>query len=263
MRGARYDLQTRRTDYGHNPAMNRQFSNAPFYNSDEEKPWYKEGTMRSRREPVKQSELFDVEYYVNDEMTKRPYDRYLFGDEVETLPDKNDPTLHACPICKSLYNTATEAYECRNQPYDTGGLKVGDIVVIPGKYTTWYDENDPLVAFTIPADMSSSCHFDHNRQHVPYYVVTAMHPDRFDPHRCLVTVATLVDGKVSAGWNPANGDGLCSLYKVGVKTECPEHTNQEWHDRFAHFLDKLEPCAIVKEEARQLAAARIQSRCLL
>jgi hypothetical protein len=189
-------------------------------------------------------------------------DDIQMGAKAATLGDQMSPVMYACPVCKKMYDTVDKAAACRDQPFDDGGLKVGDIVVVPVMWTRWYDEDDPWVAFTIPADMESEDHFDHHDRRVPYYVVTALHSERGREHRCLVTLCSLADGSLRAGWNPANGDGHHALYRIDGGKHCISK-NSYWMDRIGEYLEGLEPPTQVVEEAARLARLGISTRNLL
>jgi len=186
------------------------------------------------------------------------------GTALDDFGAQKKPIEFACPVCGETYATREEAEACRDQPYDTDGLKVGDIVVIPGKRLAYYEESDPWIAFVLHTNPENFDYLGSISQGVPYYVITALHPGGVnDRHRCLATVASMVGDRLTVGWTPANGYGHYSLYKAGEKAECPKHTSQKWHDRFANKLDKLDPCPVMKSEAAELAAIRIQSNTLL
>jgi len=180
------------------------------------------------------------------------------GDEAATLISQDQPIGFSCPVCKEVYATAAEARECRDQPYDTAGMEIGDIVVVPGAYHNSYDPSDPWVAFVIPPDKDSNDHFERAGYTIPYFVVTAVHSEERNPHRALVTLCSLAGGSLRAGWNPADGDGHYAMFK-------PNSTDNRsyWGKRIQKFLDCCEPCAIVKVEAAQLANIKLSTRSLL
>jgi len=191
----------------------------------------------------------------------RKHDDINIGVEAESLANQMEPVMYACPVCGKHYETVDEAEACRDQPYDDGGLKLGDIVVVPGKITYWMGVHDPWIAFTIPADPKASSHFERKDQHVPYYVVTAFHGDRDDAHRCLVTLCSLAGGAITVGWNPANGDGHHSLFRPNGDKHCD--IGSTWIEAIGPYLEGLEPPAQVIEEAARLARVGISSRNLL
>ena len=181
------------------------------------------------------------------------------GKDVETLASQMDPIMYACPVCGDLFKTKGSAEKCRDQPFDDGGLKVGDIVVVPGKWTKWY-ENDPWVAFAIPANPKSNDHFDHHEHRVPYYVVTAIHSEYRHEHRCLVTLCSLAGGRLDVGWNPANGDGHHALYCLDGR-RCD--VGSTWYEQIEPYMKGLKPSAQLIEEAARLARLGISTRNLL
>lgn len=187
--------------------------------------------------------------------------RYKTGDEAETLPNQGAPIQYACSVCGETYPTLKEAKACRNQPYDDGGLEVGDLVAVPGVLGV-SDEKDLWVAWNIPADPTSTSHFDRAGRGVPLFVVTAKHADApRDEHRCLVTLCSLVGGHLRVGWNPANGNGHYALFRVRDGHRCD--IGSTWYGVIKDSLDKCEPCARVKKEAAELAAIGISTRNLL
>ena len=181
------------------------------------------------------------------------------GVEAETLP-AYQPIRFACPVCDQAFDTQIGAEVCRDQPFDDGGLKIGDIVVVPGKYHNMYEEDDPWVAFQIPPDPKSHSHFDRAGYMVPYYVVTAIHSEPRDPHRCVVTLATLCDGELQTGWNPANGDGHHAMFCIDGKN-CD--ANSTWIDVIRDLLTTCKPSEVMRKEARALAGIRLSTRNLL
>jgi hypothetical protein len=183
------------------------------------------------------------------------------GIETETIADHYRPIRFACPVCATTYDTQLAAEVCRDRPFDDGGLKIGDIVVVPSKFHNMYEEDDPWVAFQIPPDPKSESHFDQTGYMVPYYVVTAIHSEWRDPHRCVVTLATLCDGELHTGWNPATGDGHCAMFRIDGGEHCDDGSN--WIDVVRDFLTTCNPSGTLREEARALAGIRLSTRNLL
>jgi hypothetical protein len=183
------------------------------------------------------------------------------GDNVATLPPSYQAIKYSCPICGETYSTTLQALACRDQKYDTGGLRVGDIVVVPGAYNSGIEDDDPWLAFSIPPNLNSDSHFDRRGYKIPYYVVTAVHPEEGNEHRCLVTLCTFHGGVLNAGWNPANGDGHYAMYRWDSDEHCAVSSN--WLEDIQEPLDNCEPCATLKREAAELAAHRISSTRLL
>jgi hypothetical protein len=179
------------------------------------------------------------------------------GKDAATLANQMAPIKLACPVCEKVYDTEAEAIECRDQPYDDGGLTVGTIVVLPSKWTTWYNPTDPWVAFTVPADPSNESHFRHDSQFVPYYVVTAIHGEERDPHRCIVTLSSLVSGVLSVGWNSATGEGHYAMYRLDGGKHCRPWP--AWRTEIGPYLEGLQPPDQVVEEAARLARLGIST----
>jgi len=168
---------------------------------------------------------------------------------------------YSCPVCDKTYLNEEEAIECRDQQYDTGGLEIGDIVVVPNSYHNWIPKNDPWLAFRIPPNPNSDSHFDRAGYRVPYFVVTAVHPERDEPHHCAVTLCSLAGGWLRSGWNPANGAGHHAMYRWDSDKHCAMNSN--WLEDIRELLDNCEPCDIVKREAAELASMRISTTRLL
>lgn len=144
--------------------------------------------------------------------------KFESGEKVDELPEQVLTCLvYACPICKKQYDSELRAMKCRDQRYETAGLQVGDILIIPGSSfygppATGYEQ---WSAFDIPASPKAHSHFDHEGKWFPYWVVSAIHPDKSYRHRCVVTVVTLFTGELYGGWNPADGDGHHALFHPG------------------------------------------------
>ncbi len=187
--------------------------------------------------------------------------RMEIGKEAETLVNQVSPIKFACPVCGETFATEKAAKKCRDQAYDDCGLKIGDIVVVPGAYRNDYGMNDPWLAFEIPPDPRSDDHFDRTGYRVPYFVVTAIHGDERDKHRCLVTLATLCGGELRLGWNPANGDGHEAMYRIDGGQHCDPSST--WIEDIREFLEKCEPSAQMREEATRLARVGISTTNLL
>jgi hypothetical protein len=195
------------------------------------------------------------------DMTVDKYSSVLIDDEYGTLPDQYTPVMFACPVCGDMYGTIEEATECREQPYDDGGLQVGDIVIIPGARSNQGASDDPWLAFAIPGDSRSECHFDRAGYMVSFFVVTAVHVDSRREHRCIVTVASLYGDSLRIGWNPANGDGHHEIFKLNGEQNQKGH-NDYWVSR----MPDLTKCVVpeqVKEEAAFLASMGLSTRNLL
>ena len=196
------------------------------------------------------------------DMMVNKYSSILIDDEYGTLPDPCMPVMYACPVCGDQYGTVGEAAECRDQPYDDGGLKVGDIVVIPGAWHNQIALDDPWLAFTIPEDSESGSHFDRAGYKVPFFVVTAVHVEPKQRHRCIVTIASLYEGRLNIGWSPANGDGHHEVFKLNGERNSIGH-NDYWVDRMEWRLAQCVVPEQVKKEAAFLAAMGLSTRSLL
>lgn len=175
--------------------------------------------------------------------------------------DRKHPIMFACPVCGERYATREEAEECRDQPFDDSGMKVGDIVAVPGAWHSHGDCMDHWVAFTIPADPNSPDHFDRVPQHIPYFVVTCVHAQDRDPHRCLVTLASLRGGDLTVGWNPANGHGHYAMFRTDSDKHCD--LGSTWKEMIQEYLPGCMPWQKLKEEAAELADLGIRSTNLL
>ena len=130
---------------------------------------------------------------------------------------RTEPILYTCPICRESYPTVKEAEACRDVPVDYCGWKIGELLLIPQEaaYPWWAAENKgkikPWVAFEEPAWPKSRSHFDHQPKTHLWFVVVALRGSNREPHRPTITVYS----PYKWGWNPANGDGHCGLYRPG------------------------------------------------
>jgi len=188
-------------------------------------------------------------------------DHLEVGDDAAHLPHSYMAIKSSCPICGETFMSEEKARACRDQKYDQGGLEVGDIVVIPSGYHNGIPEDDPWLAFIIPPNPNSDSHFDRTGYKVPYFVVTAIHTDRPNPHRCIVTLCSFAGGRLRCGWNPANGDGHYAMYRWDNGNHCA--ASSTWLEEIGDFLDNCEPCDIVKREAAKLASMRISTTRLI
>lgn len=180
------------------------------------------------------------------------------GEKAKTLANQVSSIKFACPVCSKIFATEKAARKCRDQLYDDGGLKIGDIVVVPGAYYHYHNcsLNDPWLAFKVPPNFG-----DYTGYRVPYYVVTALHGDETDKHRCLVTLATLCGGELQVGWNPANGDGHLAMYRIDGGKHCD--ANSTWLEKIQELLETCEPSTQMQEEAARLARLGISTVNLL
>lgn len=189
------------------------------------------------------------------------------GADVDELPEQVWPRIkYACSICKKLYDSEWEAIECRDQVYETAGLKVGDILIIPG--AKFY--GPPAAGYEQWNAFDMHSHFDHEGQWFPYYVVSAIHPDKNYRHRCVVTVVTLHSGELYGGWNPANGNGHHALFHPGRKRgeQHSDHGSTLWgmkrHGKtFGSRIVAATPHASLIEQAQEIAALGISTEKLL
>ncbi len=203
----------------------------------------------------------DIQAFINQ--VNREYKNIWVGDEADTLADQDRPIGFSCPVCNEVYPTREEAEECRDQPYDNAGLKIGDIVVVPGAHHGRFDPDDPWIAFSIPGNAESENHFDQTGYKVPFYVVTAIHDAFKHCHRCLVTLASLCGNCLQIGWNPADGDGHYALYRLDGKRHCVVGKNTYWLDQIDSLLNECIIPDQVREEAAVLATLGISTRNLL
>ncbi len=189
-----------------------------------------------------------------------PEGSFQIGLDVDNLTSQMQPLGFSCPVCGRVYTNGEAAIECRNQPYDTGGLKVGDIVVVPGMSRGYYELDDPWLAFEIPPEPDSDSHFVRAGFKVPYFVVTAVHTEHRDAHRCIVTLASLIGDSLQVGWNPATGQGHCAMFRIDGGKHCDIHST--WIDKIGDLLD-CKPSDSMLEEAARLARVGISTRSLL
>lgn len=176
------------------------------------------------------------------------------------------PILFTCPVCRTGYATREEAERCRDTPPDTGGLQVGDLVIIPGERiyphvkVTW----SHWVAYTQPANPDSPSHFDHEDTRHLWWVVTHLGPGDRNPHRMVASVCTLAAGELWAGWNPANGHGHHALYRAGVPREQQLAAGSStWWDEIGELVLAARPTPELLAEAQALAEIRIAANYLL
>jgi hypothetical protein len=186
------------------------------------------------------------------------------GKDVLTLADQMAPLEFACPVCGEVYKTEAEAIECRDQPYDDGGLMVGTIVVVPGLYYCQWPLNDSWLAFVMPPDSdneNANNHLAKGGYRVPYFVVTAIHAERGNEHQCLVTLASLCGGNLTVGWNPATGGGHYALYRIDGGKHC--EGDSTWVELIEPYLSKCKPSPEMLDEAARMARLGISTRSLL
>ncbi len=183
------------------------------------------------------------------------------GAQVAKLPEPGKAIDYACPVCGEVYSTLEKAVACRDYPFDTCGLEIGDIMVVPGAYHNSYPLKDPWLAFAIPSDPESINPSDYTDYRIPYFVVTAIHTNDHNKHRCLVTLSTLCGGSLRVGWNPANGEGHYAMFRVrdGLKLD----NNSGWSDAIETLLARCRPPEQMKKEATALADIGISTRILL
>lgn len=183
------------------------------------------------------------------------------GKDVETLGDQMEDPWFTCPMCGDMFETREEAIACRDLPYDDGGLTVGTIVVVPGKSHMCYSLEDPWLAFVVEPNPDADSHFARAGYRVPYFVVTAIHTEHNNAHRCVVTLATLCEDKLTIGWNPANGNGHYPMYRIDGGKHCASKST--WIDIIEPYLAECEPSPEMLEEAARLARVGISCRYLL
>lgn len=198
-----------------------------------------------------------------------------FGRNAKSLPDHKDiKPEYSCPVCHETFDTLAEAEECMRTPYETAGLSVGDLVIIPGYDYCRIDKdavvNDHWFAFDIAGDKTESSHFDHDDQYFAYWVVTSIHPEHRKPHKCVVTVATNISNKLWGGWNPADGGTHYAMFRPGLgrQHQRSDVDSSWWCDirngiMLGDRIESLKPSAKLLEEAKQLADISITSTKLL
>lgn len=199
--------------------------------------------------------------------------KFHSGDKADELPDQVLTGIkYACPICKKLHDSELRAMKCRDQRYETAGLKVGDILIILGAkfYGPPAAGHKRWSAFHIPASPGANSHFDHEGQWFPYYVVSAIHPKSDDRHRCVVTVVTLYKGELYGGWNPATGNGHHALFHPGRsrRVQYSDHGSMWWdmkrHGKtFGSRIVAATPHPSLIEKAQEIAALGISTEKLL
>ncbi len=192
------------------------------------------------------------------------------------LPDMSKRPLYCCPVCHEKYNTLEEAIACRDQPYDTGGFEVGDLLIIPNN--RYYDGDrvdtdwvDHWIAFREAADPDSNSHFDRVSYVHPWWVITDIHEEkRHDPHRALVTVATMVSGRIWAGWNPATCEDHHAMFYPGrpLEEQCEIVASKKYYtyDKNGPLMQSIlnaKPSGLLAIEAVQLAMLGLRSFYLL
>jgi len=182
------------------------------------------------------------------------------GKNVATLADQMEPIQHACPVCGNVYLTRTEALKCRDKPFEDGDLTVGTIVAVPGK-SSQFPPDDPWMAFIIPPDPESDSHFHRAGYRVPLFVVTAIHGEPRSPHRCVVTLVSLVGSHLTTGWTPATGEGHLALFRIDGGKHCD--VDSTWIDRVKDLLVDCNPSDKMREQAKRLARIGISSDDLL
>lgn len=137
--------------------------------------------------------------------TNRGY--YYSGDKAAKLPEL--PCIqYACPVCEKVYENSILAHDCANQPVETYGLKVGDLLLIPGKHVHNgnFDAKRPdWIWFQVAADLDSRDHFDRYPHVYLWWVVTALHMDLHDRHKVVYTVVSLANNQLWGGYNTFGG----------------------------------------------------------
>jgi hypothetical protein len=179
------------------------------------------------------------------------------GDNVDIVPRLNGAIHYSCPVCANIFTNPGNAIACRDRYFNTGGWSVGDLVIIPGAHHWAYQEDDPWVAFVIPANPDSRDYNDFSPHPVPYFVVTALHVDPDDRHRCLVTVCTLAGGSLRAGWNPVTGAGHKAMYRPGY---FDPDASTYWGERVEKLTKASAPSPTLESEAAELANIKISTK---
>ncbi len=162
---------------------------------------------------------------------------------------KYAPTF-ACPICGSHYPTIGEMIGCLNSPIEKGSIRVGDIVMLGGK---WLGEahaiprDDIWIACIIPKVPGHHDHFRHIDQFYSWYVVTGL----WNKNHTEACSCVSLMGQGSEGWNPTVDDTHCAIMKAGEEIVHPF-----WKKTLAG-IEIRQPSEALKAEAALLAAAGI------
>ena len=110
-----------------------------------------------------------------------------------STPPSEKPIFH-CPICNQIYYTMEETMACLNRKAEPGPFKVGDIVMVSGKWVGYGNyPNDPWLACTRPAEPRAESHFDQVDQHWPWFVITSLWNEA---HREVASLVTLLGGEI-------------------------------------------------------------------
>jgi len=136
-----------------------------------------------------------------------------------SLPS-NKPIFH-CPTCNQSYDTMAGMMACWNKKMEKGPFKVGDIVMVSGKYVSYGNyPNDPWLACTVPQNPKAASHFDRVPQYYPWFVITSLWNQA---HREVASLVTLLGGQILInGWNPTVEQTHCAIWPEG-KIKSGEH----------------------------------------
>ena len=167
--------------------------------------------------------------------------------------------LYTCPICRHSYDDEKSAQECLNRGRGTGGWKIGDIVVIPGRWTGWYGGDKRWIACIVPPNMSSDDHCDHIPHVNGWYVVTNITLDCY--HSVCLHVATRYvedDPEQENGVYGGHTTFTRSHYTPYRPLELPEDVRKSWRLPVIGM-----PPDDVMQEMQALAARRLTYMNLL
>lgn len=168
-------------------------------------------------------------------------------------PKEERQPKFCCPICGQHYDTVEKMLDCFNQKPEKGPFKVGDIVLVSGKYWGWWQgkdkpEDDPWLACVRPAIPKSKDHFDHVIQYWPWFVITSLWQES---HREVASLVSLMRGEVSEGWNPTVDTTHYMMWLEGKIEERTDYATH-WKDHFEGVKIKP-PSDRLRAEAAELA----------
>ena len=168
-----------------------------------------------------------------------------------STPPSEKPIFH-CPICNQIYYTMEETMACLNRKAEPGPFKVGDIVMVSGKWVGYGNyPNDPWLACTRPAEPRAESHFDQVDQHWPWFVITSLWNEA---HREVASLVTLLGGEIRFhGWNPTAEHTHCAIWLEGQVKGWPNNIPGYWEEHFQNVEIKP-PSKRLRKEAAELAA---------
>jgi hypothetical protein len=173
---------------------------------------------------------------------------------IRTKHNVRKPFL-VCSVCGSSYPTVEKMLDCVNRPVEKGRFVVGDLVIVGGM---WLGEahdisdDDPWLAFVVPAKPKSKDHLDRIAHNYPWYVVTSLQQER---HKEVASLISLM-GQGSYGWNPTVEDSHHPMWKEGeVLGTALEGTgwSAEYYQEELGGATIRPPSARLRSEAKALA----------